>query len=397
MHYNRDMNILFLFQKFSFESSTIYLDLVKECVSKGHKVYVLAGTTDEVNTKSICEVMGCKVAYVQLPDQFHAGKIKKGIVQLLIEPVFLNTLKRLLWNEHIDLIAYPTPPITLAGVVKAARTHYGCRTCLMLKDIFPQNAADLGMMNPAGALFKYFKWVEKRLYDASDVIGCMSLANIEYMKRHCPMTSDKLILFPNTVKIKPFETASASDEAAVNFVVGGNLGEPQGLDFLMEGIRQLSDEGYDKAYFTFIGDGTRATFVSEFITAYELHNARYLKQLPRDEYEELLARQDVGIISLNNRFTIPNFPSRLLSYMQKGKPVFVVTDRNCDMGEIVEKKAQCGFFVPAEDTKSFCDKVKEICRRKMELGQMGINGRKYLEVNYDVSISVGLLEDVQKG
>jgi aspartate 1-decarboxylase len=54
----------------------------------------------------------------------------------------------------------------------------------MLKDIFPQNAVDLGMIKTTGIkslLYKYFRRKEKGLYFISDRIGCMSQANVDYV------------------------------------------------------------------------------------------------------------------------------------------------------------------------------------------------------------------------
>lgn len=388
------MNILFLFQRFSFKNSDLYLDLVKECVAKGHKVYVLAGTSEDVDDSRLVLEEGCHTAYVKLPDQFRAGKIRKGLIQLLIEPIFIGAMKRLLWGEKIDLVVYPTPPITLAGVVKTAKKHFGAKSYLMLKDIFPQNAVDLGMMG-TGLLFKYFKYVEKRLYAVSDRIGCMSPANVEYLKLHSPETSDKLEIFPNAIHIQPLEDNEVSEETnkseIVNFVFGGNLGKPQAVDFLLEGIKTLRDKGEQRARFLIIGEGTEAAFVERYISENNLENVSFRRKLPRDEYEKLLGQQDVGIISLSSKFTVPNFPSRLLSYMHMAKPVYVITDRVTDMGEIVVG-AKCGFFSASDDITAFVDTVKEIIARKSELKAMGANGRKYLIENYNVTQVVKILE-----
>ena len=56
----------------------------------------------------------------------------------------------------------------------------------MLKDIFPQNAVDLGMMKEGGFLHRMFRKKEERLYQISDRIGCMSPANCEYVIKHNP-------------------------------------------------------------------------------------------------------------------------------------------------------------------------------------------------------------------
>lgn len=385
------MNILCIFQRFDFESSTIYLDLVQALNSAGHKVYVLAGTTKSVDTKRVYDENGIKVAYVSLPDQFKAGKIKKGMVQLLIEPMMLKACKQHFYNEKIDLITYPTPPITLSNVVKKLKKHYGATTYLMLKDIFPQNAVDLKMMSKDGIICKYFKRLEEKLYDVSDYIGCMSPANITYLKDHSKSNIwSRIELFPNTVRIKPFIERKQIDRDVTNFVFGGNLGKPQAVDFLLDGIKALSD--YERAHFLIIGDGTESGRVQKFLADNNLKNAEYHKSLPRDEYEELLKKQDIGLVMLHPDFTIPNFPSRSLSYMQMGMPMLAVTDRITDIGKIISMDAKCGYYTPSDDLNGFVNTVKRICENKEKLIDLGKNGRKYLEENYDVTLSVKLLE-----
>lgn len=388
------MNILCIFQKFDFDSSTIYLDLVKALSEAGHKVYVLAGTTKKIDTDRVYDEDGIKVAYVSLPDQFNAGKIKKGMVQLLIEPMMIKACKKHFYKEKIELITYPTPPITLSNVVKKLKKHYRATTYLMLKDIFPQNAVDLKMMSDNGVICKYFKHVEEKLYDVSDYIGCMSEANISYMRDHCaPENWGKLELFPNTVKIKPFDDsryANASDGEIVNFVFGGNLGKPQAVDFLLEGIEKLKD--YNKAHFCIIGDGTESKRVQDFIHSKKLSNAEYHKSLPREEYEKMLKKQDIGLIMLHPDFTIPNFPSRCLSYMQMGIPILAVTDRRSDIGIMVSQLSRCGYYTPSDDLSGFVRMVQTICENKNALEKMGRNGRTYLEDKFDVRRSVEILE-----
>lgn len=395
------LKLLFLFQKFSFKESTIYLDLVRECARAGHEVYVLAGTSEEVDDTIVHDVDGCHVAYVTLPDQFGCGKIKKGLIQLLIEPRFLHVIYQHLWKKEIDLIVCPTPPITMAGVIAKAKKHYNCKAYLMLKDIFPQNAADLKMMSESSLVFKYFKHVEKKLYSCCERIGCMSEANVEYMKKHNPAFSDRLEVFPNTVSIKNTDTgpqtgvessASAGSKDKVRFIIGGNLGQPQALDFILDGISALDKEGFTDAYFTIIGKGTMAQYVEDRIRDEKLSNAVYMSHLGRDEYEKMLDEQDVGILSLCSEFTIPNFPSRLLSYMQKAKPILAVTDKVTDIGKVITKDARCGYFTPSDDLPGFVDTVKKICKEKEELPALGKRGREFLIENYDVTRSVKLLE-----
>ncbi|MCR5526529.1 MAG: glycosyltransferase family 4 protein [Lachnospiraceae bacterium] len=387
------MNVLCLFQKFSFDASTIYLDLINELKAKGHEVFVIAGTSSEtIDYKSIDHQAGVNTAYVKLPDQFHTDKIRKGLIQLTIGWKMLLCAKKFFWNEKIDIIIYPTPPITLAGILPALKSHYGAVTYLMLKDIFPQNAVDLKMMSEGGLLHKYFRNMERKLYRCSDKIGCMSQANIAYVKSKNPeIPSIKLELFPNTVRILPRSEWQTKDKTCVRFVFGGNLGKPQAIDFLMEGIRRLKD--FQGARFTIIGDGTEVDKVRDCIKHYRLTNVRFEKQLPRDEYEQQLSNADVGLVMLSPDFTIPNYPSRILSYMQMSKPILAVTDRVTDIHALVTYEARCGWWCASDDVDGFVEQIKKIYEERDNLTEFGENGRNYLEENFDVARSVEILEN----
>ena len=59
--------------------------------------------------------------------------------------------------------------------------------------------------------------------------------------------------------------------------------------------------------------------------------------LSKKEYDELVMGCDVGLVFLDHRFTIPNFPSRILSYMEYGMPILACTDMVSDVGAIAEK------------------------------------------------------------
>ena len=76
--------------------------------------------------------------------------IEKGISTILIEPLFINGIKKYFSNVRFDLVLYATPPITFAKVIKFIKKRDRAKSYLMLKDIFPQNSLDLGMLSASG-------------------------------------------------------------------------------------------------------------------------------------------------------------------------------------------------------------------------------------------------------
>ena len=394
------MRILFLFQIFDYKKSTIYLDLVRECRDRGHMVTVIAGTSDMELPDGVTEVEGIRTVYMKLPDQFGAGSVKKALIQMSIPGRIRMILKDGFKDETFDVIAYPTPPITLAPVLRyCAKRYKSAIRYLMLKDIFPQNAVDLGMFSKSSPIYKYYRRMERQLYAYSDRIGCMSEANIAYLKEHDPeIPNEKLEYFPNTVALN--EAVSMKDTRAANglrIVFGGNMGKPQDIGGLLRGIKTCGEQpDLDRVFFYFIGDGTESRRIEEYIEREKPINLTYRHQLERPEYEKLLANADVGMISLSKDFTIPNFPSRILSYMQISKPVFAVLDEATDMDECIAE-AGCGISVRAGDTGAFVEGVRRLIRLKDELPEMGARGRRYLERYFNVGVSVDILERACRG
>ncbi|MCR5485931.1 MAG: glycosyltransferase family 4 protein [Lachnospiraceae bacterium] len=393
------MRVLFLFQTFSFKHSTIYLDLIREMRDRGHEVTLIAGTSDVSDGSGIQTVEDMEVLFLQLPDQFGKGRIKKGLIQLTIGLQMKLMIKDLLWKRKFDLIAYPTPPVTLAGVVEKCHKHYRCITYLMLKDIFPQNAVDLGMMKENGLLHRYFRRMEKKLYAASDRIGCMSEANVQYVKEHNPEIPDrKLEYFPNTVRIKEYDPGTFRPGEALHFMFGGNMGRPQGIPYLLEAVRIASkDPELSAIRFSFVGDGTESRMIEDYIRKHGLENITYRHSCPREEYEQLLSATDIGIVSLSPEFTIPNYPSRILSYMQIAKPVLCVTDPHTDMRQLVTEEARCGYWAESGNPEMLSEAFREILHQREGLPEMGLRGRRYLERYFSVGVSADILERAYRG
>ena len=383
----------------------IYSDLINELTALGHEVtVVVADHAGHISATGLSTEHGIRVLRVLVGELFRVNFIKKGINTLKVEPCFKKAIKQHLGTERFDMVLYATPPVTFASVVAYCKKHLGCCSYLMLKDIFPQNAVDIGLFSNGGLLHRFFQQKERKLYALSDTIGCMSQGNIEYLRTHEPeLVQGKIESFPNTVSIAKLDKA-LQDSLGVSateireryqipsdrtvFVFGGNLGKPQAIDYLIDAIKQL--ESYTKAYFLFVGNGSEKSKAQEAAKKYE--NIGFIDFIPVDEYHTLMQACDVGIISLDVRFTIPNYPSRTLSYMAMSKPILACTDRVTDIRRLVETEAECGLWNASDDVDGFAGRVRVLCEDEALRTQYGKNGRMYLEENFDVSRSVELLE-----
>ena len=369
------MNVLFMTigKMDNVEEHTIYCDLLRYFRDAGHSVYTISPYEKRTGLQTAYEEKnGIHMLHVRTGNVTGmVSLIEKGLAQLSIEPIFIKAIKKYYSNVKFDLVMYSTPPITFCNAIEYVRRRDNAKTYLLLKDIFPQNAVDIGMMSKSGIkghLYKFFRNKEKKLYGLSDYIGCMSPANVEYVKQNNPEIDNyRVEVCPNCIEVVD-KSINEEERRYIRkkydiplekrvFVYGGNLGKPQGIDFLIECLH--SQENSKDNYFLIVGDGTEYGKIEEFVKSSNQNNIRLMKRLPQEDYDTMVGACDVGMIFLDHRFTIPNFPSRVLSYMQAKIPVLACTDPNTDIGKIIEE-AGFGSWCESNDVNGFVECVNKI-------------------------------------
>ncbi|MGJ1418418.1 glycosyltransferase family 4 protein [Sphingobacterium spiritivorum] len=394
------MQVLFLtlVEINSLEERGIYHDLLRKFRDRGHSVTIVTSVERRKRIATNLQNMGnVNILQVKTFNIQKTNIVEKGIGTLAIEYQFLAAIKKYLVDIKFDLVLYSTPPITFAKVIDFIRKRDKAFSYLLLKDIFPQNAVDMGMIKEGSFIHRQFLKKEKKLYAVSDVIGCMSKANVEFILKHNPeLVQKKIVVNPNSINPVSFnytteekksirEKYSVPSEKVV-FVYGGNLGKPQGLDFLLETIALNKDPD---AYFLIIGDGTEYPRIKSWFEEKLPSNAKLLQRLPKTDYDRLLAACDVGLIFLDRNFLIPNFPSRLLSYLEMEMPVISATDPNTDVGDVIQQ-ADCGFKVISGDSRSMQNCITMILDENLRK-KMSKNAKNLLYNHYTVENSYNLI------
>ena len=406
------MNIIFLtlYRIDNIDDRGIYQDLMRKFRDEGHSVYIVTSAERRLGQEtSLVDSYGVKILNVKTLNVQKTNIVEKGIGTLLIESQYKSAIKKYLGDVKFDLITYSTPPITFTDVVKYLKKKNPVAVSyLQLKDIFPQNAVDLGMMasevhgswltvhgwvaRAKYQLYKYFRRKEKKLYAVSDYIGCMSPANVAFVLKHNPeIDASRVEVAPNSIELSHTDITDSTEKDAVRikyglpvdkpiFIYGGNLGKPQGIDFLIKCLD--ANKNRTDCYFVVVGTGTEYGKLDSWCTVHGSGSCvKVMKGLPKEDYDMLVRSCDVGMIFLDHRFTIPNYPSRLLSYLEYKMPVVCATDVNTDIGRIAEENGY-GYWcesVKPEDFTALVDKVLAADRKAM-----GEKGYQFLKQNYQV-------------
>jgi len=386
------MNLIFLtlVRITSVEDRGLYQDLMRKFRDEGHQVYIVTPCERRLGLEtSLTERDGVHILNVKTLNVQKTNLIEKGIGTLLMESQYKAAIRRYLGGIRFDLITYSTPPITFTNVVKyLKRKNPGAVTYLQLKDIFPQNAVDIGMFSQRSLFYSYFRGKEKELYRVSDFIGCMSPANVRFLLQHNPeIVPSRVEVAPNSIALEEKDTDPVDRNEIRNryglpldrpvFVYGGNLGKPQGIPFLIECLN--ANASRQDCFFVIVGSGTEYPRLKAWYESTHPASVKVLNGLPKPEYEGLARTCDVGLVFLDHRFTIPNYPSRLLSYLENKKPVLCVTDPNTDIGRIAEENGY-GYWCESDSVDAFTATLEKMMASDLEA--MGENGYQYLKKNY---------------
>lgn len=396
------MNILFLTLAFS-ESRDIYTDLMQKMNKEGNDVYVITPLERRLNQKtSLKNIDGLNVLKVKTGNIQKVNIIEKGISTLLLESQFIKAIDKYFNNIRFDLVVYSTPPITFFKVVSYIKKRDGASTYLMLKDIFPQNAVDIGMIKKNSLLYEFFRKKEISLYQTSDYIGCMSQGNVDFILRNNEYISkDKVEVLPNTItplkteKLKVDEINQIRNKYKIPtnktvLVYGGNLGKPQGIDFIIDCVRE--NEKRDNTFILIIGSGTDYNKLDNYIKENNISNSSLYSHMPKEDYDDVVKACDIGLVFLDKRFTIPNIPSRILSYMEFSMPIIAATDIHTDLRKILSN-GKFGLWSESGNIDDFYKNVEILCNDKELLFDMGSNGRVFLEQNYTSENSYNIIMD----
>lgn len=401
------MNILFLTLSriVSLEERGIYTDLVRELTSQGAHVYIVSpvqkreGKFTELIDFGTVKLLRVQTGNVTQTTTF----IEKGLSMIQLESQYQRAIQQHLGQVSFDAIIYSTPPITFNRVIKKMKKKYQAITYLMLKDIFPQNAVDVGLIQANSLLHRYFKQKEKQLYENSDYIGCMSEGNRRYLLANQPqLMQQKVEVFPNAIrpldltlieKNQGLRQKLGISEDATLFVYGGNLSVPQGIPFLKKVINHF--EQVENSYLLIVGGGAKYSEVEAAVRQSPSKNVGIYSKLPKEEYDQLLGSADVGLIFLDQRFTIPNIPSRLTSYMENQLPILAATDSQTDLQQIIYD-SDSGLWCESGDLVTFLSLANQLASDKQERIRLGANGRRYLEQHFDIQQTIHrLLEKIK--
>lgn len=316
-------------------------DLAREFVRQGHEPTVLVPSANTEESWTREEVEGVQVLRLRAPTTKDISYVRRTVNEFSMPFVMQRRLRKSpLTHVKWDGVVWYSPSIFWGPMAKALKKSSGCRGYLIVRDIFPEWAVDMGLMRK-GLAYRGFKAVEKYQYSVADVIGAQSRANLPYFARLRLHPTRRVEVLQNWLAEAPnigcsISVADSPLAGRTIFIYAGNMGVAQGMDILIDLAEQL--RGRQDLGFLFVGRGRDAERLRRDAVARQLPNVLFHDEIDPAEIPGLYAQCHVGIVALEPRHRTHNIPGKFLSYMQAGLPVLARINPGNDLNELIDRE-----------------------------------------------------------
>jgi glycosyltransferase involved in cell wall biosynthesis len=315
-------------------------DLAREMVRQGHRPVVLIPTPDLAAPWKLEQMDGVEVLRLRCARTKDVGYIRRALAEAFMPFAMLNGLARSpLASERWDGVVWYSPSIFLSPVASKLKKASKCLGYLIVRDVFPEWAVDMGMMR-RGLAYRFFKLVERYQYSVADVIGIQTPANGSYFSGWANQPTRRVEVLQNWLadaKVRPcsIDVKATRIGGRRVFVYAGNMGLAQGMDIvvrLADLLRHRDDIG-----FLFVGRGSEVPRLRAEVERLGLDNVVFHDEIDPDEIPGLYSQCDVGIVALDPRHKTHNIPGKFLTYMQAGLPVLAKVNAGNDLETLIRK------------------------------------------------------------
>jgi glycosyltransferase involved in cell wall biosynthesis len=316
-------------------------DLSREFMRQGHRLMVMLPSADLEQGWLLEEQDGVEVLRLRAPRTKDIDYVRRTIGELLM-PFSMQTKLRKspLAEERWDGVVWYAPSIFHGPLASAIKKRCRCRGYLIIRDIFPEWAVDMGLMG-RGMPYRFFDAVARYQYSVADVIGVQTPGNLPYFHDWGQGAGRRVEVLQNWLADTPAAGCSISlAETPLAgrkvFVYAGNMGVAQGMGILLdlaERLRPVRDVG-----FLFVGRGSDARTLAADAASRGLDNVLFRDEIDPDEIPGLYAQCAIGLVALDPRHRSHNIPGKFLTYMQSGLPVLASINAGNDLAAIIRNE-----------------------------------------------------------
>lgn len=317
-------------------------DLADEFIAQGDTVTVIVPSDSQ--TVSVVEKIdgNLQVLFVKACKTKDIGYLQRTLAEFFNPFLMWARLRRFspFLKNSVELVVWYSPSIFWGPLVKRIKGRWNCPSYLVLRDIFPDWALDLGLLTKLNPALHFFRQVANYQYHQADAIGVQSPNNLDYLVGQNSNLKNKLEVLWNWMRednnkdsctIRLSETVLKDKKV---LVYAGNIGVAQGVDTFLKIIQAFAK--HENIGFLFVGRGSEMDQLKTRVSEAKIKSVLFYPEIPSEQINDLYAQCNAGIIVLDKRHKTHNIPGKFVSYMHSGLPVFGVVNSGNDLISIVQ-------------------------------------------------------------
>ena len=314
-------------------------DLSLELVRQGHQLTVMIPDPELDRPWLLEDMNGVQVLRLKAPRAKDISYVRRTIGEFLMPFAMMRNLRKSPFsNIRWEGVVWYSPTIFLGPIAKALKKASDCRGYLIIRDIFPEWAVDMGLLR-RGLPYRFFKSIEHFQYTVADVIGVQTSANLAYFHNWASKPGRRVDVLQNWLAEASDVGCSISVEngplsGRTIFVYAGNMGVAQGMGILIDLADRMKNR--QDIGFLFVGRGSDVEILRGAAKDRGLNNVIFHDEIDPSEIPGLYAQCHIGIVALDPRHKTHNIPGKFLSYMQSGLPVLASINPGNDLAEIIK-------------------------------------------------------------
>ncbi|HEN8799340.1 TPA: glycosyltransferase family 4 protein [Pseudomonas putida] len=389
------MNIVMLCTKFSLQENDPWLtnELAEALQGQGHSVTVVnldwaaaAGEPDHrQRTSRGVQVISVAPLLVRSRLPMVSRLMKWAGSSLRV----VKLLREVTRSHPVDLVVGFSPAVTMSLPLLWQRYRGRAKSYMVLWDFFPHHQQQIGLM-PSGMIFRIAKWLESALIRTFDHVGCMSGANVAYLKRHYRLRPSQHIhtlpIWGRNTAVVPVDRQQTRRDAGLPVdrpivVFGGQLVHGRGVEDLLEVARIAARNG-SRSYYLIMGSGTLEGLVKAYLE--EGHgNLSWIARVPRERYLDIAQACDVALVCTVRDVDVPSFPSKTIDYLRVGLPIVASVERSTDYGDFIVAQ-DVGVRVEAGEPARLHECIELLLADPQGLARMARRGPECMAEHFDV-------------
>ena len=275
--------------------------------------------------------------------------------------------------------------LVISKLKKAKLIYYCC-------DLYPDVVWALGKLSRSSIFSLVFDFLNKIALRKADIVVVLGQSMKERVlykgvsEQHICVIS----YWEDTQSIKPvvrhvnpmFNKFGLKDDEFI-LMYAGNLGLSQPFDPLLKAILLIQDK--QKFTFLILGDGADKHKLVKKANLLGIKNIIFMPYQSQDMRSNILSLADLHIVLSKIGIAGAVVPSKIYGIMAVARAYLSITDKENEAAYFAEK-FNCGLWVDVNDPLKIADRLLWAMQNPKALTDMGNNGRKLAETEFDKSI-----------